>query len=226
MWQWELLDGAVQHLTSTKLILMLLHILVLGTDFSCKHFAVCTAVCSVCFCAVLTCVGLYVEYMSKRMVIINSWLNGQKYTRQWLTAGYRYRWTTSAGSSRHKVSGWRTSKGMNNTVAVSFADQLTHTLTHICFTALWTSSRIIRMSRYQNQSRFYWSKRQWVAVASAVPYANRHLCHRQITTPAPTTWFLRAGYLPVAQPTASKHWNLPTNSRSNYYEPFLPRNAL
>jgi len=27
----------------------------------------------------------------------------------------------------------------------------------------------------KNQSGFYWSNRQWVAVASAGPYANRHL---------------------------------------------------
>ena len=35
-----------------------------------------------------------------------------------------------------------------------------------------------RVSRYQkgkNQSGFYWSKRQWVAVASAGPYASLHL---------------------------------------------------
>ena len=37
----------------------------------------------------------------------------------------------------------------------------------------------------QNQSGFYWSKRQWVAVASAGPYASLHLSSRQITTPAP-----------------------------------------
>jgi len=31
------------------------------------------------------------------------------------------------------------------------------------------------VSRYQNKSAFYWSKRQWVAVASAGPYADLHL---------------------------------------------------
>jgi len=48
-------------------------------------------------------------------------------------------------------------------------DHVTHT--HIRFMALWTLSWITRVSRYQNQSGFYWSKRQWVAVASAGPYA-------------------------------------------------------
>jgi len=41
-----------------------------------------------------------------------------------------------------------------------------------------TLSRTTRVSWYQkgkNQSGFYWSKRQWVAVASAGPYARLHL---------------------------------------------------
>jgi len=46
---------------------------------------------------------------------------------------------------------------------------------YIRFTALWTLSGITRVSWYENQSGFYWSKRQWVAVASAGPYANLHL---------------------------------------------------
>ena len=41
----------------------------------------------------------------------------------------------------------------------------------------WAGTRKVK-----NQSAFYWSKRQWVAVASAGPYAPRS---RQITTPAP-----------------------------------------
>ena len=39
-------------------------------------------------------------------------------------------------------------------------------------------SRTTQVSRYQkgkNQSGFYWRKRQWVAVASAGPYASLHL---------------------------------------------------
>jgi len=38
-------------------------------------------------------------------------------------------------------------------------------------------SRTTQVRRYQkvNQSGFYWSKRQWVAVASAGPYASLHL---------------------------------------------------
>jgi len=51
----------------------------------------------------------------------------------------------------------------------------THTHTHTRLTALcpglpgWASTRKV------NQSGFYWSKRQWVAVASAGPYASLHL---------------------------------------------------
>ena len=48
----------------------------------------------------------------------------------------------------------------------SHTDTHTHTHTHIRFTALWTLSGIARVSRYQNQSGFDWSKRQWVAVAT------------------------------------------------------------
>jgi len=41
----------------------------------------------------------------------------------------------------------------------------THTRTHTRFMALWTLTRITHWSRYQNQSGFYSSKRQWVAMA-------------------------------------------------------------
>ena len=65
----------------------------------------------------------------------------------------------------------------------------------------------------QNQSGFYRSKRQWMAVASAGPYASLHLTPRQVTTPAPHhSVFYRPDALPAAQPTASKHWSQ-TDSR-------------
>jgi len=67
-----------------------------------------------------------------------------------------------------------------------------------------------RVSRYQkgkNQSGFYWSKRQWVAVASAGPICKSPPRSRQITTPVPHhSVFYRPDALPAAQPTASKHW--------------------
>ena len=68
-----------------------------------------------------------------------------------------------------------------------------------------------QVSRYQkgkNQSGFYWSKRQWVAVASAGTYASLHApCCRQITMPAlHHSVFYRPDGLHAAQPTASKHW--------------------
>jgi len=43
--------------------------------------------------------------------------------------------------------------------AVLSTETHTHTHTHIRFTTLWTLSRITRVSRYQNQTGFYWSKR-------------------------------------------------------------------
>jgi len=58
-----------------------------------------------------------------------------------------------------------------------------------------------------NQSGFYWSKRQWVAVASAGPYASLHLAPDRQPCQHPTTqFFYRPDALPVAQPTVSKHW--------------------
>ena len=67
-----------------------------------------------------------------------------------------------------------------------------------------------RVSRYQkakNQSGFYWSKRQWVAVASAGPYASLHLApDRYHASIPPLSFFYRPDALPAAQPTVSKHW--------------------
>jgi len=100
-----------------------------------------------------------------------------------------------------------------------------------------------------NQSGFYWSNRQWVAVASAGPYASllalvTKLSKRQTPSnpwftptlqtdnhasrPTPPLVFYRPDALPVVQPIASKHWRqkaatitkiLPTNS-------FLSANAF
>ena len=54
-------------------------------------------------------------------------------------------------------------------------DSSMHTHTHTCLMALF--SRTTRVSRYHKgkTSGFYWSKRQWVALASAGPYASLHL---------------------------------------------------
>ena len=61
------------------------------------------------------------------------------------------------------------------------------------------------VSRYQkgkNQSGFYWSKRQWVAVASAGPHASLHLTPDRKPCQHPTTQFLQAG-CPSCRPTNS-----------------------
>jgi len=50
----------------------------------------------------------------------------------------------------------------------------THTHTHIN-SPLYGTTRVSRYQKGKNQSGFYWSKRQWVAVASAGPYASLHL---------------------------------------------------
>ena len=50
------------------------------------------------------------------------------------------------------------------------------------------------------------SRYQWVAVASAGPYASLHLAPGRQSHQHPTTVFYRPDALPAAQPTASKHW--------------------
>jgi len=65
----------------------------------------------------------------------------------------------------------------------------THTHTHTRITA----------------SGFYWSKRQWVAVASAGPYASLHLAPDRQPCQHPTTQFLQAGCPSCTKPTACDH---------------------
>jgi len=68
-------------------------------------------------------------------------------------------------------------------------------------------SRTTQVSWYQkgkNQSGFYWSKRQWVAVESDGPYASLHLAIDRYPRRHPTTLY-RPDALPATQPTASKH---------------------
>ena len=67
-------------------------------------------------------------------------------------------------------------------------------------------SGIIRVGRYQkgkNQSGFYWSKRQWVAVASAGPYASLHLAPDRQPRQHPTTQFF-AGRMPFLLPNQQR----------------------
>ena len=50
-----------------------------------------------------------------------------------------------------------------------------HTHTHTCLTAFFWDYPGELVPERQYQCGFYWSKRQWVAVASAGPYASLHL---------------------------------------------------
>jgi len=63
-----------------------------------------------------------------------------------------------------------------------------------------------RVSQYQKGKNIwiYWSKKQWVAVVSAGPYANLHVTPDRITMPASHhSVFYRPDALPAAQP---KYW--------------------
>ena len=72
----------------------------------------------------------------------------------------------------------KVSNNINNTHACTHARTHAHTHTHARLTALcpglprWAGTRKVKPIW---QSGFYWSKRQWVAVASAGPYASLHL---------------------------------------------------
>jgi len=54
-------------------------------------------------------------------------------------------------------------------------NKYTHTHTHTRLTALFPGLPGWAGTRKVNESGFYWSERQWVAVASAGPYASLHL---------------------------------------------------
>jgi len=56
-----------------------------------------------------------------------------------------------------------------------------------------------QMSRYQNQSGFYWSKIQWVTVASAGQYANLTLPQTDNHTNTPPLSFF-TGWMPFLPP--------------------------
>jgi len=70
-----------------------------------------------------------------------------------------------------------------------------------------------QVSQYQknkNQSGFHWSKRQWVAVASAGPYASLHLAPDRQPRQHPTTQFF-TGQMPFLPPK-KQHQSAKNNS--------------
>jgi len=78
----------------------------------------------------------------------------------------------------------------------------THTHTHPFNGPLSGTTHVSRYQKGKNQSGFYWSKRQWVAVASAGPHASLHLAPDRKPCQHPTTQFLQAG-CPSCRPTNS-----------------------
>ena len=86
-------------------------------------------------------------------------------------------------------------------------DEHTHTHTHPFNGPFSRTTRVSRYQKGKNQSGFYWSKRQWVAVASA---GHMQVCTSLQTdnhvSTSPLGFFYEPDALPVAQPTASKHW--------------------
>ena len=68
-----------------------------------------------------------------------------------------------------------TTDPIEHTCSLEWLNRLIHTHTHTRLTALFPGLPRWAGTRKVNQSGFYWSKRQRVAVASAGPYASLHL---------------------------------------------------
>ena len=88
--------------------------------------------------------------------------------------------------------------------AVKYSTSSTNTHTHTRVTALCPGLPGWAGARKENQSGFYWSKRQWVVVASAGPYASAHLApvrYNHAGNP-PLKFFLQSG-CPSCRPTNS-----------------------
>ena len=95
----------------------------------------------------------------------------------------------------------------------------THTNTHPFNGPFSGTTQVSRYEKDKNQSGFYWSKRQWVAVASAGPYASLHLAPDRQPHQHPTTLFF-TGRMPFLLPnqqrqgTEGKLWNKTVNTIS------------
>jgi len=72
-------------------------------------------------------------------------------------------------------------KDLNGGCINHFSAICTHACTHTHCVG------ITLVNQHQNQSGFYWNKRQWVAMASAGPYANLHLAPDSYLRQHPTT---------------------------------------
>ena len=86
----------------------------------------------------------------------------------------------------------------------------TYTHTHPFNAPFSGTTRVSRYQKGKNQSGIYWSKRQWVAVASAGPYASLHLAADRQPRHDPTTQFFtgRMPFLPPNQQRQSTEGSL------------------
>ena len=97
------------------------------------------------------------------------------------------------------ISHWKTKDGLETAVLHSHLFYINN---------VFTLTIKLQKCQFPAPNRYiwiYWSKRQWVAVASAGLYTSLHFIpdnHANI----PPLSFYRLDALPAAQPTASKHW--------------------
>jgi len=96
---------------------------------------------------------------------------------------------------------------VNRTIFCKSGRSTIATHTHTRLTAFFPGLLGSAGTRKVKPIWFYWSKRQWEAVASAGPYASLHLApDRYHASTSPLKFFYRPDALPAAQPTVSKHW--------------------
>ena len=136
------------------------------------------------------------------------------YCLMWSYSSERSLASVSSFSLSFASSAFNLASSWNRTVEKSFTAILKYYKTGITttlqlqpFNGLF--SRTTWVSRYQKGKTdldFTGARRQWVAVASAGPYASLHLAPDRQPCQYPTTVFYRPDALPAAQPTASKHW--------------------
>jgi len=79
----------------------------------------------------------------------------------------------------------------------------THTHTHPFNGPFSGTTQVSRYQKGKTKSGFYWSKRQWVAVASAGPYARLHCAPDRQPCQHPTTQFF-TGRMPCLPPNQQR----------------------
>ena len=90
-----------------------------------------------------------------------------------------------------------------NSMQFHYSAPNTHPFTHTRLMAFVRDYPGAPVPERQNQSGFYWSRRQWVAVASSGPYASLHLAQDREPCQHPTAQFF-TGWMPFLLPNQQR----------------------